>query len=147
MAITLVEHGRWTFFVGGRSGPTASAVHKPCSPAVPGRNFLNLQLGHWSSSVPQNEPSNTHRLQENQANKDTYGGTLRRNYRNQLKSYSVQEVIQGVICKLATRKAGSVQPGTLEYLCRQSEGLSQEYYVCHCPTTSQEAFGGSALPS
>lgn len=107
--------GAWQvdFLVCGRSGQTASAVHKPCSPAVPGRSSLNLQLGHWSSSVPQNEPSNTHRLQENQANKDTYGGTLRRNYRSQLKSYSGQEMIQGVICKLATRKAGSVQPGTL----------------------------------
>lgn len=103
---------------GGRSGPTASAVHKSCSPAVPGRRSLNLQLGHWSSSVPQNECSNAHHLQENQANKDTHGGTLRRNYRNKFKSYSGQEVIQGVICKLANRKAGSVQTRDSEYLCR-----------------------------
>lgn len=89
-----------------------------CSPAVPGRSSLQLQLGHWSSSVPQNECSNTYHLQEHQANKDTYGGTLRRNYRNQFKSYSGQEVIQGVICKLANRKAGSVQTRDAEYLCR-----------------------------
>lgn len=101
-----------------RSGPTASAVRKPCSPAVPWRSSLHLQLGHWSSSVPQNERSNTYCLQGNQANKDTYGGTLRRNYRNQFKSYSGQEVIQGVICKLANRKAGSVQTRDAEYLRR-----------------------------
>lgn len=106
MAITLSWSGQVDFLrLVERSGPTASAVHKPCSPAVPGRSSLHLQLGHWSSSVPQNECSNTYHLQGNQANKDTYGGTLRRNYRNQFKSYSGQEVIQGVICKLANRKA------------------------------------------
>lgn len=39
----------------------------------PRRSSLILQLGHWSPSGPQNKPSNTHRLQEIKADKDTYG--------------------------------------------------------------------------
>lgn len=111
------------------SGSTASAVHKPCSLAVPGRSSLPLPLDHRASSVLQNDPSNTHCLQENKANKDTYGDTLRRNYANRLKSYGGQEVIQGVICKLANRKGGNIQTRDPGHRCSQSEGLSQERCV------------------
>lgn len=90
------------------------------------RSSLILQLGHWSPSGPQNKPSNTHRLQETKADKDTYGDRLTRNYGNQLKSYGDQEVTQGVICKPANRKGGSIQTRGPGHPCSQSEGLSQE---------------------
>lgn len=66
---------------------------------------------------------------ENKADKDTHDSTLRRNYRNQLKSYGGQEVIQGIIRQLANRRGSSIQTRDPGHPCSQSEGLSQERCV------------------
>lgn len=77
--------------LGGRSGlgPTAFLQFTTSAAQLYQGEASCLSVGSLviprGTNIPRNEPSNTHPLQEKEANKDTHGGSLGGNYGKQLR--------------------------------------------------------------
>lgn len=146
---------QWPSLVWRMAGRLSSSVEgqgrlplqftSPAAPLCQGEAFLILS---WATGRPQSHRMNAATLSPGKPSKQ---GHIWRHTKKELQesAQKLQWPRSDTRCHLQVGHQESRQCSTRdsEYLCRQSEGLSQEYYVCHCPTTSQEAFGGSALPS